>query len=993
MSPNTTTSSSLVTDVLIIGGGPSGMMSAIYLDKLGISSIVVERQVGISQHPKAHELNARSIEILLQLGFTMDELTQEASPHIDASRVVFGHTLTDKDELGRLDLYANGNGAKYKAHLAAPEQPYLNLSQNELEKIMRKHLASCRHCQLLSGHEWTSLQQTPQGVTSTIRDCQQHKNDSKDSQGNPSSTVIQSKYVICADGAGSRSQKALGISMLGDDKLEDVISVYFNLNVNLRDHVTTPAKLYWIMNPEAPGTFVAHHIEKNRWVYHFPIYMPYENKEDYIQNKDMLKQRIHTAIGSNFVHPDSPLKVEIHSVSHWRMTCQIASAFRQGRAFLVGDAAHRFPPTGGLGMNSGIGDAQNLCWKLAWVIKGIASEHLLDSYEMERRPVIELNSRESLRNFRKIWAVPRSMGLNPNMLPWKAIALNSGLFKALPKPWTDALLRMVHERLSKHITAIPQNPALHQKVNQAIQNQMGHFDRIGLDLGYTYTNGAISHDETTHPPPQAVSQYRPSIEVGVRFPHFWIVGEGPTNKTSSHDWLHPEAFTLLCNDEGHTWWLEQRLELSTATQSVIHVVNASQWLKHQPKDSLEQAFYDYREVPLLLIRPDGQVAWKSTSSQPNTAFKEVLKLLIQPDAAQYAVMGKTNPSRHKNRKTTMMFLMMLLPFIGFFCYLLRPVSNIPEPAEFTCLKMNQGRFMSRGSLPPPHNIYGMGLTYRKHLQETSTEFDPNVPPPIFKKKHQSLTSDGSEVQLPSTEEMIEATAELEEDVGEKLRADFAQLSPMLDYEVELGFVVLEDISPDDLSRDDFVPNIGFFIANDLSARSVGLLGEGTNIRYEYWGLSKSFPGFLPMSENIWVPDYPTSNSIPCITIETRVNGMARQSETTDNMIYTPLELLRFIHKQYYAPGRTSLQKGDMVLTGTPGGVAIATNRALVRLGNLLGFDRYKKLSIKLKGDLSSFLRQGDSVVVSGEGFESVGVEIIGTPVKRPVLGMDGNTEL
>lgn len=321
----------------------------------------------------------------------------------------------------------------------------------------------------------------------------------------------------------------------------------------------------------------------------------------------------------------------------------------------------------------------------------------------------------------------------------------------------------------------------------------------------------------------------------------------------------------------------------------------------------------------------------------------------------------------------MILTIILLVLAGFAYYLFRPLSNIPAPANFTCLKIEDGTFLARDRLPQPQNIYGMGLTYRQHLVETAAEFDPTALPPIFKKKLQALTDHQAKVKLPSKEALIAAAGELEDAVASTLKADFENLSPMLDYEVELGFVLLEHITADNLKDDHYIPLLGFFIANDLSARSIGLLGEGTSLRYEYWGISKSFPGFLPISDQIWIPNNPSSNTIPCVKIETYVNGVVRQSQTTDNMIYTPLEMLRYIQQKY---PNTPLQKGDMVLTGTPGGVAVATPRALVRLSNLLGFDRYKKLSLKLRGDLSCFLKAGDLVEVRGEGLGVISNKII-----------------
>ncbi|MEO1652045.1 MAG: FAD-dependent monooxygenase [Bacteroidota bacterium] len=586
------------TEVLIIGGGPTGMLCGIYLDLLGIKNVVIERQSEISPHPKAHELSARSIEILGQLGISLATLKKEASPHSDASRILFSHSINQ--EIGEIDLLAGGNDEKYKTHLASPE-PYLNLSQTALEQIIREKLETCIHSQLLLGQQWESLQEEKEGVKSLILNREANK-----------SFSIRSQYVICADGAGSRSRKALGIEMKGQDKIDDFISIYFEHN--LRDFIRKPAKLYWIMNPFAPGTFIAHHIER-RWVYHFPIFSPYEKKEDF--SEEMLKERILTALG------DKSIPLEIKSISFWRMTCQMAQTFRKGRCFLAGDAAHRFPPTGGLGMNSGIGDAQNLCWKLALVLQNRANPQLLDSYESERRPVIELNSAESLKNYFKIWEVPLSLGLNPKMMKWEVILRNSFLGKLIPEPWIAAIKR----KLSKKIRAILANPPALLKVKQAIRNQIEHFDRIGLDLGYYYEKGAIVLNPSEKLPRQGVSEYQPSIVPGVRFPHFWVCQEG--KKVSSQDWLQADRFTLLCNDQGEAWWKQSAKKLRPTLTSLIDIRNIQQVFEDAGTTGDFKTYYPIEETPLLLIRPDGQVAWKpeTLNIDINSVFEKLIPSL------------------------------------------------------------------------------------------------------------------------------------------------------------------------------------------------------------------------------------------------------------------------------------------------------------------------------------------------------------------------------
>src|SRR4051812_6318815 len=116
------------TEVLIIGGGPSGMVSALCLAQYGVASVIVERRAGLQTHPKAHELSARSIEILHGLGFSYQELAAEASPFEDSARILFCDTIGK--EFGCIDLQTGPNAGKYREHLAAP-MPYLNISQVE----------------------------------------------------------------------------------------------------------------------------------------------------------------------------------------------------------------------------------------------------------------------------------------------------------------------------------------------------------------------------------------------------------------------------------------------------------------------------------------------------------------------------------------------------------------------------------------------------------------------------------------------------------------------------------------------------------------------------------------------------------------------------------------------------------------------------------------------------------------------------------------------
>ncbi|MEM7435455.1 MAG: fumarylacetoacetate hydrolase family protein [Myxococcota bacterium] len=311
----------------------------------------------------------------------------------------------------------------------------------------------------------------------------------------------------------------------------------------------------------------------------------------------------------------------------------------------------------------------------------------------------------------------------------------------------------------------------------------------------------------------------------------------------------------------------------------------------------------------------------------------------------------------------------LLAVVGVAFYLFRPVTVIPVPATLTCYDLGHGAYVP---LEVPTQAFGVGLSYATHIEETASRYDPRARPPVFKKHPRGVIRTGGEVHHPTREEIIAAADVLEPGLGDRLGTDFVELPPLLDYEVELGVVLLDDVDPSDLADPAFAPPLGFFIANDLSARSLALLGEGEPNRYAYWGASKSFAGFMPVADRAWVPETPETDAIPCVEIETLVNGEVRQRQSTTDLIYTPRQMLEFVHAAF---PKASLSKGTVLLTGTPGGVAMTTPRWLVRLANALRLSRFQKLSSKLGDEQDAFLQVGDRVTVRGQGLGKVSVTI------------------
>lgn len=584
----------LTTDVLIIGAGPTGMVAALCLARHGVRSVIVERREGLQAHPKAHEVSARTLEILHGLGFSHEALRAEASPHDDAARVLFCGTL--QEEFGRIDLATGGGAEKYREHLAAPE-PYLNLSQVELEKILLARVRETAHTELRYSHQWESFSHAPDGVVSRVVD-----------RRTGDELRVESRYVLCADGAGSRTRAALGVKMVGPEKLRDFVNAY--IQADLSGVVGTRGKLYFIFSPKCPGSvFIAHHIER-RWVFHTPVATPYEKVEDI--TPEVITERIKMAIGRD----DVP--ITITSMSSWRMTAQVADRFRVGRCFLAGDAAHRFPPTGGLGMNSGIGDAHNLCWKLARVIRGESPDALLDTYETERRPVIQTNCDESRRNFDKLSEIVEAFGLKVDDIEWLQEQMHSRTLAALPSP-VLAWSRKQVERVGASVLArFNQDAAVRERVTAAIAQQRPHFDRIGLDLGYTYARGAVLPDGS--PPPRAehsVTEYVPSTRPGARFPHFWL--DGRRGARSSHTLIDYGASTLVYGAAASVS-AEERGDLDAAAAELrvrlFGLDDASVPLSHR---AAAHAFCQLDEGGALFLRPDGHVGWRQRGGVRLTA--------------------------------------------------------------------------------------------------------------------------------------------------------------------------------------------------------------------------------------------------------------------------------------------------------------------------------------------------------------------------------------
>jgi len=312
------------------------------------------------------------------------------------------------------------------------------------------------------------------------------------------------------------------------------------------------------------------------------------------------------------------LEMEVMHVNHWVLDRVVADKYRVGRIFIAGDAAHRRPPASGLGLNTGIEDAKNIAWKLAFVLDHKADPSLLNTYESERRPVGIRNSDWAFFSFSNMNVLSAGVGAIPGA-----------------KEFNEQRFAQLFEDSERG------RSALHH-LRRVLKTQNVEYSAHDVELGFSYSDGVLVSDGTTAPVPDPEGQiYKPTTRPGHRLPHAWLAHEGMT--VSTHDLIKtmPADFVLLTDECGDKW-VKAAEKLTKETNVKVSTAQIRQDDLTRPKGLYldhQDSWAQLKEVATggaVLVRPDNFVAWRSTrlGEHPDEELGNALTSLLRQDLHQ-----------------------------------------------------------------------------------------------------------------------------------------------------------------------------------------------------------------------------------------------------------------------------------------------------------------------------------------------------------------------
>ena len=559
-------------DVLVIGGGPVGLAMATELSYRGLKTILIEKKQTTTTLVKALALTSRSMEQFRRLG--LQENIEEASYPRDlkpafsfstsaVGPVVFSRTVSSWGEL------ADGvPGATFPFFQLGESISYpMFCPQHTLEPIMKAHLDTCSNTEMYWGWEISSLTQDEHGVTI--------KATHTPTSGEPQEKIFKAKYLVGCDGGSSWVRKQLGIHTFGRFVLTRAVSITFE-SPELFALMKEKGRLggAGILNKNMTAILILHSVKTCGFAVHC-VFDPNTSDEEIDGQVRNASQCVVQALGEN-------IRLTVVAASGYNMHALVSTKYRNGRCFLAGDSAHQWLPAGGMGMNAGLADVTDLAWKLEAVLKGYGGMHILDSYEIERRPIDDATRR---------------------------FALSFGT------PITSNFLRCMQ-------LFIVSNPLTRFILSRFLSVGLGSLfiSAIDLVLGFQYSNSSVILHEydslgNVKLNQSSVTKFVPSSLPGCRAPHVVL----------------PDCATILDLFGKHFVLL-----IIGGEEIDCEALKAEMKSRGVPFET-----YSYPKLPELiavynrryfLVRPDGVVAWRS-DSQPNSLESRKIVSTIVGDAS------------------------------------------------------------------------------------------------------------------------------------------------------------------------------------------------------------------------------------------------------------------------------------------------------------------------------------------------------------------------
>jgi 2-polyprenyl-6-methoxyphenol hydroxylase-like FAD-dependent oxidoreductase len=528
--------------VVIAGAGPVGLTLAIDLGRRGIRCLLIERDATTKPYPKMDRTNARSMEFYRRIGIA-DRVRELGFPP-DIPMDVFICTRLCDPPLAVLEY---PSVAEYRELIGTttdgtmPLEPYQLVSQNDLEPLLVEVASSTPNITVRFGSELVSFDHDDRGVTTQLRTTQ-----GKD-------LTVQSDYLVGTDGGSSTVRKQLGIELSGRGGINSQTQIIFG-SPDLFEKIPIGKGRHYNFTDQGVRTLV---VQGSRTEF---------TAHTYLAPEEDVESAIRSVVGFDF-------EMDIRHVIPWRQHLLVADRFRHGRVFLAGDAIHLVIPTGGLGMNSGVGDAFDLSWKLAGALQGWGGPGLLDSYEAERRPVALRNSEAS--------------GWGASSVP---------IWRALIEP---------------HITEDSERGAAHRaEVGASAQiNHARMHGMVGVEMGYTYADSNLVANEAGNEAHWEISSYTPHTRPGIRMPHIWLADGRALQDTLGDDYnlvdltgsINPSVFLEAFDQAGASLTV-----MSVDDPNARAVVGCT----------------------LLLLRPDLHVAWRGNTAPNEATTAKIVAMAI-----------------------------------------------------------------------------------------------------------------------------------------------------------------------------------------------------------------------------------------------------------------------------------------------------------------------------------------------------------------------------